>query len=36
VTVVDGIEGPAHHAQPPLLHGLPAYLSGVEEASNVT
>ena len=36
VTVVDGIERPTHHSQPPLLHGLPAYLSGVERGSNVT
>ena len=25
VAVVDGIERPTHHSQPPLLHGLPAY-----------
>ena len=30
VAVVDGIERPTHHSQPPLLHGLPAYLSGVD------
>jgi hypothetical protein len=33
---VDGIERPTHHSQPPLLHGLPAYLSGAERGSNVT
>ena len=32
VAVVDGIERPTHHSQPPLLHGLPAYLSSVARA----